>query len=60
MSGADELVGGDELPPGGEGVVRIYPFAPELWRHVRVGMTIEMTEGPSFVVAAATVTDVSL
>ncbi len=60
VSGAVEIVGGDELAPGGEGVVRIYPFAPELWRHVQVGTTIEMTEGPSFAVASATVTEVSL
>ncbi len=60
VSGAIEIVGADQLPPGGEGIVRIYPFAPELWRHVKVGTPIEMTEGPSFVIAAATVTGVCL
>jgi hypothetical protein len=60
VSGAVEIVEGDELVPGEEGSVRIYPFAPDLWRHVRVGTTIEMTEGPSFVVASAKVTEVRL
>lgn len=60
VSGAIQVVGGETLAPGEEGVVRIYPFAAELWRHVEVGTEIEMTEGPSFVVAKGTVTGVCL
>ena len=57
-SGGLSVIGAEQVVPGGEALVRIYPFAPQLWQHVEVGTAIEMTEGPSFVVAEGTVTGV--
>ena len=57
-SGGLRVIGAEQVAPGGEAIVRIYPFAPQLWQHVDVGTAIEMTEGPSFVVAEGTVTRV--
>jgi hypothetical protein len=57
-SAAIELVGMDEVSPGATGPVRIFPFAPELWRDVQAGMAIEMTEGPRRTMGTATVTRV--
>lgn len=55
-SAAIELIDGEELAPGRVGLVRIYPFAPELWKHLPVGAGIEMTEGPSRPMGSATIT----
>ena len=53
-----ELVDREELAPGASGTVRIYPFAPEVWRDVRVGAELDMTEGPSRTMGTAVVTRV--
>ncbi|HEY7032265.1 MAG TPA: hypothetical protein VH482_13085 [Thermomicrobiales bacterium] len=50
-----ELIGVEELSPGATGDVRIYPFAPELWRDIPAGTALEMTEGPSRTIGIATV-----
>ena len=53
-----ELVGDEELGPGTRGLIRIYPFAPELWRDVAVGSHLEISEGLRRTVGEATVTRV--
>ena len=55
VSAALELIDGDEMRPGETGVVRVFPFAPELWRHLDVGTGIEMTEGPRRTMGQATI-----
>ncbi len=40
-----ELVDDAKLAAGDSGRVRISPFAPELWVHVKIGSTLEMCEG---------------
>jgi len=57
-SAAIELVGLEELAPGATGIVRIHPFAPEIWQHIEEGCELEMTEGPRRTVGNATVTRV--
>lgn len=54
-----EIVGATTRSPGEEGIVRIYPVAPDQWHHVQVGTAVEMTDGPPSGTAAGTVTDVS-
>ena len=50
INGAPLLIeGADEVPPGGEAVVRLHPLAPEFWTGVTVGQRIEMQEGPRVV-----------
>jgi hypothetical protein len=50
-----DLVGQEELAPGASGVVRIYPFVPEIWSEVGPGMELTMTEGPRRAVGHAMV-----
>jgi hypothetical protein len=52
-----ELMDIEKLPPGGRGRVRIRPFAPELWTHVRIGSALDMCEGQHRV-GEATVTGI--
>lgn len=59
VSGVVENLGAATLATGEEGVLQIYPLAPEQWRSVHVGTAVEMTEGPFFVTGAGIVTDVS-
>ncbi|MBA3415636.1 MAG: hypothetical protein H0U10_10470 [Chloroflexia bacterium] len=54
-SAALELVDHEELSPGASGVVRIYPFVPEIWSEIGAGMDLKMTEGPRWTVGHATV-----
>jgi hypothetical protein len=58
VSAGIKLVEGEELSPGASGLVRIYPFAPELWHDVHVGTKLEMTEGGHKTLGIATVTRV--
>lgn len=34
-----------EIPPGGQGIIRLAPLTPENWRHLKPGALITMHEG---------------
>lgn len=51
-----QLLDAEELAPWGNAMVRLYPFVPEIWQHVRVGTELVSHAGPVRRVGAATVT----
>ena len=55
--GAIWVEGGPEIPPGGRGRVRLGPFNPDNWRHLKPGEVITMHEGQP-VRGIATITEV--
>ena len=55
VSAGIELVELEKLSPGEAGLVRIYPFVPELWHDVQIGSQLEMTEGPARTMGTVTV-----
>lgn len=55
-SASIDLLDADELVPGGTAAARIFPFFPELWTGIQVGVELMITEGPERQVARAVVT----